>query len=196
MSDSSIRLSETLSAMKGRAVVACLGVLSGLIAASLGGCSSSNAEAEEEPSEHARPAHRPHDLPEAVAQVRGRWAALATREGALQPVRRTELADILRWLPEIAGESQLNETGWRDVVTIATELAALFERRPPGSPDGGNDATRRTELLEALERLSAQAGPTIYGLRPAPDAPQPLSAPDDAVPALASPIPVPPAAPE
>ena len=40
---------------------------------------------------------------------------------------RTELADIVAWLPDIAPSSNLNETNWNSVDAIAKRLASVID---------------------------------------------------------------------
>ena len=126
------------------------------------GCAGAPAE-EEEHAAHEVPAHRPRDFPSAVGQIRSRWDALST-PGAVNPAeRRNELGDILRWLPEIAGESELGPREWNEVQATSDELTAIYERQSGETGSSSPAAPRREELLEALDRIALHSGHSIYG---------------------------------
>lgn len=126
----------------------------------LPGCSSTAGE--EDHAAHHIPEHRPRDLPSAAAQIRSRWSAVRTASPSEQPTRWTELGDILRWLPEIAGESNLGRPQWEDVQRISVELEAMHEREKPTSP-APEDESRRQVLLDQLESLASEVTESIYG---------------------------------
>lgn len=157
-----------------------------LVSFASSGCSGPEAE-EEDHEHHQIPAHRPRTLPAAAADIRARWVALPTLAEEARKVHRTELADILRWLPEIAGESDLAESEWNEVAAIAPELAAIEARLSPEGLLTGKDSARCGKLLDALDRLAPRAGMTIYGRGPDPV--------PDTPPAPAEPVPLSPVAP-
>ena len=48
---------------------------------------------------------------------------------------RTELKDIVRWLPDIAAKSNLNETQWNSVDSISERLTKIIEGIPEDASD-------------------------------------------------------------
>lgn len=141
-------------------------LLSALCLGLLPGCSSTAGE--EDHAAHHIPEHRPRDLPSAAAQVRSRWSAIRASSPSEQPARWTELGDILRWLPEIAGESNLGRAEWDEVQRISIELEAMHDR---GKPSGSvpEDESRRQVLLDQLDSLASRATESIYGRRASPE---------------------------
>lgn len=77
---------------------------------------------------------------------------------------RTELTDVVAWLPEIAAESDFNEADWNSVKTISEQLKEFLEAIDSSSPDASfRDAWKlKSEdiraLLGELEMLSASLG--------------------------------------
>lgn len=128
----------------------------------LGGCAGSAAE-EDDHAAHQIPAHRPRDFASAAVQLRTRWNALPKLDGRERDERRRELGDILRWLPEIAGESELGPRDWNEVQGISETLTSIYDRqsRPNPAPAPGDVDVEK--LFDALDRIVPQAGHTIYG---------------------------------
>lgn len=135
-------------------------VLLSALCLGLAGCSSAGGE--EDHAAHHIPEHRPRDLPSAATEIRSRWSAVRSTSPSEQPTRWSELGDILRWLPEIAGESDLGRPDWEEVERISTELEAMHGREKPsgGSPE---DESRRQALLKRLDSLASQTTESIYG---------------------------------
>lgn len=126
------------------------------------GCTSTVAE--EDHAEHHTPAHRPRDLQAAVDQVRTRWpsgrSSTSTTDG---DTSRAELGDIIRWLPEIAGESRLGRSEWDTVHRIAIELEAIHEREGQSGKPAPQDESRRQHLIDELDRIAPLATDSIHG---------------------------------
>lgn len=114
----------------------------GLLAA-LAGCQRQSAQPDEGEAsrlaterdhfhehEHFVPEHRPADFGEAVTQISARFAGLQHEQNAghhdhaLQELG--ELIDIVRWLPEIAADSDLQESSWNEVHGISLRLDAIL----------------------------------------------------------------------
>ena len=156
---------------RGRGAAASLRLLPMLVVLALAAGGGCHRDAHEEPEHHV-PAHRPADYPTAVARLEelhrkflaGEPAATAmepngtAREAvAIDPF--DEFHDVARWLPELAGDSDLAEAEWVRVERQArtfvdafapVRAAALADR--PRSYDG------RRELFEAgLRELRAVA---------------------------------------
>jgi hypothetical protein len=94
-----------------------------------GGCDQlvtgpgSHDKHEEEHLEHRIPAHRPANFTEAVNQINSRYQRmkdkLPTGEKPAEEVFQ-EVTDIVRWLPEIAADSEMQRKNWRQVVGTRT----------------------------------------------------------------------------
>lgn len=91
--------------------------LSLLLLSLLTGCAA-DKESEEEEAHHI-PAHTPADLEKAIARIEILTNHL--RDGSeladkpLEVTPQEELRDLVRWLPKLAAESDLNETDWNVV---------------------------------------------------------------------------------
>ncbi|MBM4002059.1 MAG: hypothetical protein FJ295_02060 [Planctomycetes bacterium] len=94
-----------------------------------------------EESEHHTPAHKPADFPAAVDRL------LALHVEILNGRPRandsldvfTEAHDVVRWLPELAADSDLGEEPWNIVYATAQRLEAILtEVRSPHVDDRSN----------------------------------------------------------
>jgi hypothetical protein len=79
--------------------------------------------------EHHKPPHKPGSLPVAVVALEVRFAALQAAskfqtEGEIARLR--QFVEIVRWLPDIAGDSDLPEAEWNVVHDVSSELAPPF----------------------------------------------------------------------
>lgn len=99
------------------------------------GCGSASSEHEE--VEHTRPEHWPDTFIDLVEQLKHRFES---RDGTSPDA---ELADQLKWLPEIAGDTSLNEADWNEAVTSGEQLVSVYE-------SGGDPKP----MLETLSRLA------------------------------------------
>ncbi len=126
------------------------GILLALLAllVPLAGCGQSAGETGDVYVDHEhehRPEHHPESFPAAVDALRVRLPALA---GAGEDAR-TEAAEIVGWLPELAADSDLPEARWEPLAAGAKRLDALLPRVAAG------DAAALTEANAALARLAA-----------------------------------------
>jgi hypothetical protein len=80
------------------------------------------------PAEHHTPAHKPADYSAAVAQLGQLHQEIIG--GRARPAGEldvfTELGDVVRWLPELAADSDLPEEPWNRVARASDELAGLL----------------------------------------------------------------------
>ncbi|MEM7456545.1 MAG: hypothetical protein AAF456_19525 [Planctomycetota bacterium] len=70
----------------------------------------------------------------------------------------TELKDIVKWLPEIAGDGDMEESAWNQVNEISTSFGELLENAVDGkSEDQLRDAINSEEqsINEFIDRLSS-----------------------------------------
>ena len=75
--------------------------------------------------EHHVPPHKPANVAAAIDQIEHRFEAMAHGErtrGSERVTELKELVDIVRWLPEIAGDSDLREPQWNTVDQISEKL--------------------------------------------------------------------------
>jgi hypothetical protein len=112
------------------------------------GCAARTAEHEE--GSHALPPHHPGSFRRAIDEIERRGAAiLAAPAGTADAAARAEFADIARWLPELAADTELGRADW--------ERVAAVERALEGFPDG--DAAAGLERWVAELRGAAAALP-------------------------------------
>lgn len=93
--------------------------------------SSTTEQTDDYHSSHGLAAHRPESFAAAVEQLATRYEALATtpsdNSAANATVALQELKDIARWLPELAGDSDLRRTDWEQVQRLALDLQQRIE---------------------------------------------------------------------
>jgi hypothetical protein len=137
------------------------------------GCS---AEEHEDHLEHHTPDHKPADYSDAVAETQRRSMELRSM-GSLNSAERTtkvnELFDIIRWLPELAGESDMREEPWNQVNAISQSLAAALEPMrqartdntdiPLPSPEVWDEAVRQLHKLVPFSRPAVSSVEASHG---------------------------------
>lgn len=116
--------------------------------ASLCGCGASSAEPTEE-VEHTRPDHWPNTFIEAVTDIESRFDNLSA--GSLSDVDATELRDLLKWLPDVAGDTSLDESNWTRAVDAGRALEAALA--------SGGDTTGPIAALREISTLTADDQP-------------------------------------
>jgi hypothetical protein len=145
------------------------------MAAALAACCGCNrsTHSEHDHLEHHQPPHKPGSLPEAVIALEIRFSALPASGHVPSQAEVTllrELLDIVRWLPETAGDSDLPEAEWNVVDSISGRLAPHLAEQLRRSERG--EQVDLTPLAEpwsaALSQLREVAD--HESLRPAPPA--------------------------
>jgi len=103
--------------------------------AGLGGCSQSGdemavdaARSTYEQHDHERPAHKPSNLSDAVDELTRRFARLRAPSARDTTTELNEWRDIVRWLPELAADSDLPKAQWDQLHATAQDLAQLNEQ--------------------------------------------------------------------
>jgi hypothetical protein len=127
----------------------------------LGGCGPS-AEHADDHLEHHVPAHKPASLPEAIDDIERRFAQLTDVHSSPHGERLTqcsELVDIVRWLPELAGDSDLPEQEWNIVDRISESLGPQLQRQLGLVMRGNNPDLESLsgEFAASLEQLRTVA---------------------------------------
>lgn len=109
--------------------------------------------------DHHIPEHRPQDYSDAVRQLTRRIERV--RSEARHPAHAIEelkkLRDVITWLPELAGDSDLKKPEWDRIHglvkrldrLIPADVPAFLEQTAPGSPS----RTAMTELIGELETI-------------------------------------------
>ncbi|MBU6275670.1 MAG: hypothetical protein KGQ61_03445 [Planctomycetes bacterium] len=120
-----------------------------LVALALGsaGCGRSVAPREVEEPTHHRPAHHPGSLAAAPPAIRARAARLVAAP-ADAAAATAELRDILRWIPQLAADTELPRGAWDDVAALAARGSARLAA--PGDP-----TALAADLAATADRLAA-----------------------------------------
>lgn len=102
--------------------------------------------------------HDDHDH----AGERHREEGEVIKRRSLEVDLRTELTDIVRWMPDIAAKSDLNESQWNFVKSISDQLTAIIDGAAADATDDSSfrQAWRlKTEKIEPmLGELQTRAG--------------------------------------
>jgi hypothetical protein len=125
------------------------------VLAVLTGCAGPAPDHEEEA--HAVPAHHPRTFRRAVADI-GRRGAVLTAGGLddeSRELQRRQLLDIVRWLPELAADTELGRLAWERVNGAASSLANGLESFASPGEQGGDRAALSAVMEEALRTLAA-----------------------------------------
>lgn len=122
------------------------------------GCHRASAT-DEDHLEHHVPPHKPQNLTSAIDEIERRFEVLA--HGREVPIadraaQLQELVDIIRWLPEIAGDSDLPEEQWNVVDQVSEKFWPLLQ--------GQLDHANRGEDI-SLEPLHSSVSTAIRQLR-------------------------------
>ena len=116
-----------------------------LLLLNCGGCGADGEHAEDDHhTEHFVPAHKPPSFAEGVAELTERSSHLKYHIGEQSEIveqELTELVDIIGWIPELAADSDLNETEKMDLLQKSlahNDWKAIHGRvqtAPAGRPD-------------------------------------------------------------
>jgi hypothetical protein len=112
---------------------------------------------------HAVPAHHPRTFRRAVAEIGRRGATLSNSglDAGIRDRERLELLDIVRWLPELAADTDLGRRDWELVRDAARDLADGVERSS-GSGAAGADLTGVLEqAMKTLTEADAALPPDV-----------------------------------
>ena len=120
-----------------------------------GGCAGPAGDHEEDA--HTLPEHHPRTFRRAVVDIGHRGGVLTSGmlEGPQWELQRRQLLDIVRWLPELAADTELGRRDWERVNDAARTLARGLE----SLADAGDRAASREVALsralgEAMKTLS------------------------------------------
>lgn len=103
------------------------------IAMTITGCAKSPESSSEELLEHAEIPHKPKSFAAGVESLTQRHAAwlkspgVAAMPTAEESVAWSEMQDVVRWLPELAGDSDMPEQEWNQVRDLSRELLEEYE---------------------------------------------------------------------
>jgi len=127
------------------------------------GCGNSQPAAGKEHLEHFVPAHKPANFSEAVEEIQDRAEHLGQHTGHShddEAAEFQELRDIVNWLPELAADSDLNESDWNAASTAAKLISEkLGQRRAADASLSLKELSAAIDTeLQNLKSLVAAAG--------------------------------------
>lgn len=99
---------------------------------------------------HERPPHHPLRFRAAAPAIRTRALALAGPADTAARAR-DELLDILRWLPQLAADTDLGRKAWDEIASLAAaDAARLVAGRTEGAAALADDLAATALRIEAL----------------------------------------------
>lgn len=133
------------------AEVWCAGLLM-LAAVISGGCGGRAGEHEDA---HAVPEHHPRTFRQAVIDMAHRGTVLTSGmlDGGSREIQRSHLLDIVRWLPELAADTEMGRRDWERVRDVARQLAGELEGFAGGSPEDASRLAGLTAMLESATKM-------------------------------------------
>lgn len=114
-------------------------------------------------SSHGIAAYHPESFAAAVENLATRYEALAATpsesSAANVTVALQELKDIVRWLPELAGDSDLRRADWEQVQRLALELQQRIE--PWQTAKDATDSKARSHYEKIVAELRPLAEKSV-----------------------------------
>lgn len=129
------------------------------------GCGTSSTDHAEE-VEHTRPEHWPNTFADGVADIERHFDEFAS--GSLPAKNEAELRDLLKWLPDLAGDTSLDEANWTRAVDAGRELELALA--------GQAEASDAIATLKDVAKLTADDLPPFV---PGRHTERPVTADDD-----------------
>ena len=120
-----------------------------------GGCAGPAGDHEEDA--HTLPEHHPRTFRRAVVDIGHRGGVLTSGmlEGPQWELQRQHALDIVRWLPELAADTELGRRDWERVNdasrTLARELQSFADA---GEKSASHQKTLSTTWADAMKTLS------------------------------------------
>jgi hypothetical protein len=127
------------------------------------GCQNQTASSHDDHAnaeEHDRPEHMPISLAASVPELRQRIAKLKNdgpRQEETRQAQGRELRDIIRWLPELAGDSDLRKADWETVNEASHQLETLLEPLWSGPPSESIPDAEVGKIMDKLEKLAVKS---------------------------------------
>jgi hypothetical protein len=125
------------------------------------GCAGGEEGESEHHGGHDAPPHKPASFAAAIPETARRFEELTTNLSRDDRTRRlAELDDILRWLPELAGDTDLRRADWETAKSLVDQLAALRADQPRDGPFAPTITTKVAPLTKALTDLADKTSTT------------------------------------
>jgi len=116
--------------------------------------SATSDELRDDDHGHGRPPHKPYSLPSAVREISRRGHQVLELKSP-EPISTGELLDIIRWLPELAADTDLTRSQWEHVQETSKRLESWAA---PANQDSASfrapDHTMLDQCLSELRILS------------------------------------------
>lgn len=129
------------------------------LAAVLTGC---KASLEGSHPEHHAPAHKPKSFAKAVDQLELRDPFRSPgSEQSGRSAQQAELLDIVRWLPELAAETDLRRPDWDVVQRASLDLEQLVANGRESDAARTAAGPRYQEAVGILRELLSRTGPEL-----------------------------------
>jgi len=80
--------------------------------------------------EHGNPEFKPHDLADAMEQLRSRFTKITSESGIDRQAQIMEFQQIIRWLPEYAADTDIKREAWEQFFQISNTMLMMAESRP------------------------------------------------------------------
>lgn len=139
---------------------------------SLPGCGAGGTNSEEDHGKHVDPPHKPATFAMAVQEVEHRFDELARPLASdIRTNRLVELDDILRWLPQMAGDTDLRRADWDEVNGLTARLVALRTAQPADATFASSLVNQVRPLTSRLGELAAKDTPAQGTSHTTPEAP-------------------------
>lgn len=123
------------------------------------GCN--NLKSSEEEPEHSIPAHWPTSMLDAADKIDQRIDKL--KIGEVNKDTRDELNDLVEWSPEIAADTDLEESDWDEIYLLSETLREHLASADVPLTDYRQDFSKLSELLrEFHQRMSDRQSPMNF----------------------------------
>lgn len=120
-------------------------------------------EAHDHEHEHGVPAYKPKTLVAAVRQLSPRWKhiSLELNAGHVEHADADieELLEMIRWLPELAADTDLKKADWDRVQQLSTKLETLVVAHR--STSGVSNSRDIDTLVAELQQLAESTVPPV-----------------------------------
>jgi len=115
------------------------------------GCDSTG-DRDSERLEHVSPPHKPRAFPALVVALRERISALSRGNPSTEDL--DQLSDVIRWIPELAAETDLRRKEWDVAAEVSRRLGIQLDSTRTTGRFGPDDVRKLLDLTELLQPLA------------------------------------------
>lgn len=80
--------------------------------------------------EHGNPDFKPHDLADAMGQLKRRFSKIVLGNGVDRQSQIIEFQQIIRWLPDYAADTDIKREAWEQFFQISNTMLMMAETGP------------------------------------------------------------------